>query len=95
MQDEKVRRFGMGAIRMAGNDRTGGPDGLGDSEMKKCRHGLSEDCPGCMQETIDALVNDLAEAVRLLDALLGLEKGSGAAAFAFVNNHRPWKGTPS
>ena len=63
--------------------------------MTECRHGLSEDCPGCMQETIDALVNDLAEAVRLLDALLGLEKGSGAAAFAFVNNHRPWKGTLS
>ena len=54
--------------------------------MNECRHGLSEDCPGCM-ETIDVLVNDLAEAVRLLDALLGLEKGSGEAAFAFLNNH--------
>ena len=63
--------------------------------MNECRHGLSEDCPGCMQETIDALVNDLAEAVRLLDALLGLEKGSGAAAFAFVNNHRLVEGTLS
>ena len=30
---------------------------------------------------------DLAEAVRLLDALLGLEKGSGAAALAFVERH--------
>ena len=85
----------MGVVRVAGDGRAGGADGLGYLEMNECRHGLSEDCPGCMQETIDALVNDLAEAVRLLDALLGLEKGSGAAAFAFVNNHRPWKGTPS
>lgn len=29
----------------------------------------------------------LAEAVRLLDALLGLEKGSGEAAIAFVERH--------
>ena len=27
--------------------------------MTECRHGLSEDCPGCMQETIDALVEAL------------------------------------
>jgi hypothetical protein len=32
----------------------------------------------------DQLTADLAEAVRLLDALLGLEKGSGQAALAFI-----------
>ena len=29
--------------------------------MTECRHGLSEDCPGCMQETIDALVRAMRE----------------------------------
>lgn len=43
---------------------------------------------------IEALVKDLAEAVKLLDALLGLEKGSGEAALAFVEKHsaRPFYG---
>jgi hypothetical protein len=27
--------------------------------MSECRHGLSEDCPGCMEETIDALLTAL------------------------------------
>lgn len=45
-------------------------------------------CMRCKSERYDALVKDLAEAVRLLDALLGLEMGSSEAALAFVEGHR-------
>jgi hypothetical protein len=36
----------------------------------------------------EALTADLAKAVDLLDGLLGLEKGSGQAAFEFVEQYR-------
>lgn len=40
----------------------------------------------CAEER-EELRSALAEAVRLLDALLGLEKGSGEAALAFIEAH--------
>ncbi len=39
--------------------------------MTECRHGLSEDCHGCMQETIDTLVKTppmLADIAQIIDA---------------------------
>ena len=61
--------MGMGAVRMAGDDRAGGADGLGDFEMTAkprsiCRHDIFEDCPACMQETIDVLVKALEDIKR-------------------------------
>ena len=40
-------------------------------DMNECRHGLSEDCPGCMQERIDALVKALSDLVNA-EALSGV-----------------------
>lgn len=44
-------------------------------------------------EVVDAALFD--EAVKLLDALLGLEKGSGQAALEFVERHGGRVGSPS
>jgi len=46
--------------------------------MTECRHGLSEDCPGCMQETIDALRGELERARGLLTLTLHTESGRHA-----------------
>ena len=51
---------------MAGHDRTGRDFRLGDLEMNECRHGLSEDCPGCMQETIDAMLEALRNVQKIV-----------------------------
>ena len=39
--------------------------------LAECRHGVSEDCPVCMQETIDALVKALTESERFMAYFAG------------------------